>query len=58
MIIIVICLLIKKKSLNLKMTIKILGSISNRFGATGSTELCLKRNVFQSIKVLLINLKY
>ena len=40
------------------MTIRILGSISNRFGATGSTELCLKRNVFQSIKVLLINLKY
>ena len=51
MLIIVICLLMEKKSINLNPTIKMLTqiclrSISNGFSATGSREVSLNGNVY------------
>ena len=47
MVIIVICLLMEKKSLKLKPTIKFcLRSISNGFSDTESREVSLNRNVY------------
>ena len=53
MLIIVICLLMEKKSLNLKPAIKMLtsnsfslGSISNGFSATESRKVSLNQNVY------------
>ena len=45
MMIIVICLLMKKKSVSLKPIMKVLGSIPNGFAVTESREVSLKGNV-------------
>ena len=46
MMIIVICLLMKKKSVSLKPIMKVLGSIPNGFAVTESREVSLKGNVW------------
>ena len=63
MVIIVICLLMEKKSLSLKLIIKMLIfqlSLSSGFGTTESREASLKGNEYDLpvITILLINLTY